>query len=111
MDATADAKPKTDAGNDVVVLGDSSPPDTGSNDAGVDAPDPDLGCLTDDAGCINCCFNNHPDGAATYFDTLTNCACKTGATCHSASVCSEQPLQGTQSEPDVRQVPVEPRRG
>jgi len=87
LDATADAT-KSDAGNDVVDLGDASPPDVGpGNDAGADAQSPDLGCLTDDAGCINCCFDKHADGAATYFDTLVNCACKTGATCHSVANC------------------------
>jgi hypothetical protein len=96
VDATADVKPKSDGGGaDVVVLGDSSANDTGpSSDAGVDAPSPDLGCLTDDAGCVSCCFNNHPDGAATYFDTLVNCACHKGATCHSASVCLNNLCQG-----------------
>jgi len=98
VDAT---KPNTDAGNDVVILGDSSPPDdTGStSDAGVDAPNPDLGCLTDDAGCVSCCFNNHPDGAATYFDTLVGCGCKTGATCHSASVCLNNLCKGLDPSP------------
>ena len=100
-DATADAKPKTDAGSDVVILGDSGPTgDTGpSGDAGIDAPDPDLGCLNDDAGCIACCFANHPDGSATYFDTLTNCACHTGATCHSVSNCYNSLCKGYDPSP------------
>jgi hypothetical protein len=88
VDATADAKPKTDAGSDALILGDSSGGDSSPvTDAAVDAPNPDLDCVNDDAGCVSCCFDRHGDGAATYFDTLTNCACKTGATCHSVSNC------------------------
>jgi hypothetical protein len=98
-DATADAKPKSDAGSDALILGDSSATDSGPGDAAVDAPNPDLGCVTDDAGCISCCFDNHPDGAATYFDTLTNCACHTGATCHSVANCYNSLCKGNDPSP------------
>ena len=86
VDATADVS-KSDAGPDVLTLPDSSL-DTGTvQDAGLDVQNPDLDCVNDDAGCISCCFDRHGDGAATYFDSLYNCACKTGATCHSVSNC------------------------
>jgi hypothetical protein len=99
VDAKADVT-KSDAGSDALVLGDSSPVETGPTvDAGIDAPNPDLGCLTDDAGCVSCCFDNHPDGSATYFDTLINCACHTGATCHSASVCLNNLCKGNAPSP------------
>jgi len=87
VDATAK---DSSSGPDVLLLPDTGTPgDTGtSSDAGSDAaPNPDLGCATSDAGCIVCCFDNHPDGSANYFDTLTTCACSTGATCHSVSNC------------------------
>ncbi len=81
----------TGSGNDAFMLPEASPLDDAGADANSDASDdatsPDLGCLTDDAGCVACCFNNHPDGAATYFGALTTCACSTGATCHSVSSC------------------------
>jgi hypothetical protein len=99
VDATADVTKIDAGGSDVVNLGDSSPVDTGPGDAGVDAPNPDLGCLNDDAGCVACCFANHPDGSATYFDTLTNCACKTGATCHSATICLNNLCKGYDPSP------------
>ncbi len=94
-DATADAKPKTDAGgDDATLLGDAGADTGNTSDAGFDAPTPDLACLTDDAGCTSCCFGNHTDGAATYFDSLTACACKTGATCHSATICLSNLCKG-----------------
>jgi hypothetical protein len=89
-DAGVDAasKPAKDASENDVTLGGDAGEDTGAfGDAGSEAESADLGCLTDDAGCVSCCFDNHPDGAATYFDTLTTCACSTGASCHSVSKC------------------------
>jgi len=94
---TTDAPSK----NDATFLGDAStsdvvlPPD----DAGVDAPDPDLACLTDDAGCENCCFNNHVDGGNTYFGALLGCACATGATCHSVANCYGNLCKGNAETP------------
>jgi hypothetical protein len=95
VDAKADVKPGNDASeSDVTILGDAGS-DTGvTGDAGSDAQSADLGCLTDDAGCVSCCFNNHPDGAATYFGTLTTCACSTGAPCHSVSKCYSNLCKG-----------------
>ena len=96
VDAKADATQKNEAGSDAVFLGDSNDTNDTSTgtDAGVDVQSPDLACLTDDAGCVSCCFNNHPDGSATYFGSLVNCACHTGATCHSASVCLNNLCKG-----------------
>lgn len=98
VDATADVT-KSDAGNDVVTLGDVVV-DTGSAvDAGADVQSPDLDCVNDDAGCVSCCFDKHADGAATYFDTLLECACHTGATCHSASICLNNLCKGFDPSP------------
>src|SRR5512141_1823355 len=53
-----DATTKPDAGSDVISLGDTFVTDTGPGDAGADVQqNPDLDCLTDDAGCISCCFD------------------------------------------------------
>ena len=94
VDATSDASTKQDAsGNDATILGDGSA-DVQIADAGLDVQNPDLACVNDDAGCVSCCFDRHADGAATYFDTLFTCACSTGATCHSATVCLNNLCKG-----------------
>lgn len=94
-----DVTTKTDASSDATFLPDVSG-DAGSGDAAdPDAPNPDQGCVTDDAGCVDCCFNNHPDGSATYFGSLIGCACAKGATCHSASVCLNNLCKGYDPSP------------
>ena len=100
VDATADVtKPQEDGSTKDVTSGGDTSTTSDASDAGVDAPNPDLPCLTDDAGCVSCCFNNHPDGAVTYFGTLETCACTTGATCHSASVCLNNLCKGSNPSP------------
>ncbi len=102
-DGGVDASSK-DATSEVTFLGDASAFDAGdaasdASDANDDAANPDQPCATDDAGCVACCFNNHPDGSATYFDSLVNCACAKGATCHSASVCLNNLCKGYDPSP------------
>ena len=100
-DGGADATTESSGGKDAADKADApfasdapAPSDAGADVVAVDAANPDLACLGDDAGCETCCFDDHVDGGDTYFGALIGCACTTGATCHSVANCYNNLCKG-----------------
>jgi hypothetical protein len=81
-----------DSGHPPIPDSGSSGSDTGSSgsgsDTGLDGPvgdgnDTACGAMSTANACVNCCFNDHMEGATTFINAVGNCACASPGACAS----------------------------